>query len=344
MSRSLKAVAAAAATLCLSAPALAQSTVSVYGLMDASVGQFQDAGARKLKRVQSGNMTTSYFGFKGTEDLGTGLKAVFALEAFLRLDTGEQGRFGGDNYWARNAYVGLSGDFGTTTLGRNTNPFFVSTLAFNAIGDSFGFSPAIRQILTPRAGMLPFLGDTGWSNSLLYSTPKFGGFSGNLIANLGETNGANSYGNNLGGNINYFGDALSFTVAAQKVKNATGAIPAVYAGFENQQSLQGGIAYDFKVVKLFAQAAKVKTDATTETSTKIYQLGASVPIGPGKALVQYGHAKADFGTSEATNKTLTVGYDYFVSKRTDLYAIYVNDRFTGVSNGNTYAAGMRFRY
>lgn len=342
MTRSLKAVAAAAATLCLSAPALAQTSISVYGLMDASVGQFQTAGASKLKRLDSGNMTTSNIGFKGTEDLGNGTKAVFALEHFLRLDSGSAGRFNGDNFWARNAYVGLSTRLGTTTFGRNTNPFFISTLAFNAFGDSFGFSPAIRQILTPRSDMLAFLGDTGWSNSLLYASPKFGGFSGNVIANLGEGSSTSSYGNNLGGNLNYAGDALSFTLAAQRVKNATGTIN--YVGFADQESLQGGVAYDFKVVKLFAQAAKVQTDATTDTDTKIYLLGAAVPIGAGKALAQYGHAKADFGTTEATNKTLTVGYDYFLSKRTDLYVVYMNDRRTGLSDGNTYAAGMRTRF
>ena len=166
MNRSFKWVAPAAATLAFAAGAHAQSTVQLYGLMDANVGTFQNAGTKRQYQVDSGDMTTTFLGFKGKEDLGGGLKAIFVIEHFLRLDTGQAGRYTGDAFWVRNAYVGLQGGFGTVTLGRNTNPFFVSTLAFNAIGDSFGFSPAIRQVLTPGTKMAPFYGDTGWSNSI----------------------------------------------------------------------------------------------------------------------------------------------------------------------------------
>jgi hypothetical protein len=75
---------------------------------------------------------------------------TFALNSFLRADNGAAGRFNGDAFWARDAYVGLSGAFGTSLLGRNTTPLFVSTLLFNAFGDSFAFSPSIRQLFTPR--------------------------------------------------------------------------------------------------------------------------------------------------------------------------------------------------
>jgi predicted porin len=349
MIRSLKAVAAAAAALCLSlglcAPTFAQSSVSIYGLLDASVGQMQNAGAVKDKRVDSGNMTTSFIGFSGQEDLGGGLKATFAIESFLRGDTGESGRFTGDTFWSRSAIVGLKGAFGSTAIGRNTNPFFVSTLIFNAFGDSFGFSPAIRQILIPSTG-LNFLGDTGWSNSIAYSSPKFGGAGFNLIANTLDAGQAGN-GKNFGGNVVYFGGPLSFTVAVQKVRNFSstfGINPIILTGFQNQTSGQIGLAYDFSVVKLFAQAAKVKSNATVDTDTTILQIGAAVPLGGGKVLAQFGKADADFGGPEVTNKTLTLGYDYNLSKSTDLYAIYMNDRMTGLTNGNTVAAGIRLKF
>lgn len=347
MTRLLKSVALAAATLCLSAPAVAQSSVSLYGLVDVSAGQFQDAGAPKVNKVQSGNMTTSFLGFSGKEELSSTLKAKFAIETFLRADTGEAGRFGGDTYWARAAWVGLEGDFGSTVLGRTTNQFFVSTLIFNAFGDSFGYSPSIRQVLTPSTvhpEMLPFLGDTGWSNSILYSSPRAGGFSFNLQGSLGE-GAASARGRNIGGNVLYFGGPFAATFAYQQVKQGLAFAPAIVTtGFDSQDSAQIGVSYDAKVVKLFGQYSLIKTKAATETQSKVYGVGASVPVGAGKFLAQYGHATAEYPTSEVVNKTLTVGYDHFLSKSTDVYAVVMHDRLTGLSNGNTVAAGLKVKF
>ena len=153
----------AGALVALAGAAHAQSSVSLYGLLDMSVGRFQAPGAAASKGVDSGNMSTSYFGLKGNEDLGGGLGAVFAIESFLRGDTGASGRFNGDVFWARSAYVGLSSNsLGTVTMGRNTTSLFVNTLIFNAFGDSFGFSPSIRHTFT--SGTVT--GDTGWADSI----------------------------------------------------------------------------------------------------------------------------------------------------------------------------------
>jgi predicted porin len=348
MTHPLKAVALAAAMLCLPAAAFAQSSASIYGLIDVSAGQFQDAGAQKIKKVQSGNMATSFLGFKGTEELGGTIKANFAIETFLRADTGEAGRFGGDVYWARAAWVGLQGEFGATKLGRTTNQFFVSTLIFNAFGDSFGYSPSIRQVLTPTTvhpQMLAFLGDTGWSNSILYSSPNMGGFSFNLQGAAGE-GAATAKGRNVGANALYFGGPFAATVAVQQVKQGlSGFTPAIQStGFESQNSVQVGASYDLTVVKLFGQYSQVKTNATTDTKSTIYGIGASAPLGAGKLLAQYGNAKAEFPTSEVVNKTLTVGYDYFLSKNTDVYALVMNDKFTNKATGNTIALGLKVKF
>ncbi len=341
-----KPVALAIAALCLSyAPAHAQSTVSLYGLIDMSAGQFQDAGAPKVNKVQSGNMSTSFFGFSGKEQLSPSLKAKFAIEGFLLADTGASGRFGGDAFWSRAAWVGLEGDFGSTTIGRTTNQYFVSTLIFNAFGDSFGFSPSIRQVLIPKAAMLPFMGDTGWSNSILYSSPNFGGVSVNLQGALGEGS-TSAVGHSAGGNVLYFGGPLSATFAYQRVKHGLSGFtpPIVATGFKYQDSAIVGAAYDLTVVKLFAQYALVKTEAATDTETNYIGFGVSAPVGPGKVLAQYGQATAEFPTADVKNKTLTVGYDYYLSKSTDVYAVYMNDRLTGASNGNTFALGMRLKF
>jgi predicted porin len=348
MTRTLKSVALAAATLCLSAPAWAQSSVSAYGLIDMAAGQYQLAGAEKIYRAESGGMSTSFLGFAGTEDMGGTLKAKFALEGFFLSDTGASGRFGGDAFWARAAWVGLAGDFGQTALGRTTNQFFVSTLLFNAFGDSFGYSPAIRQVLTPTVQhpqSLAFLGDTGWSNSILYNSPKLGGFSFNLQGALGE-GAAGTTGASYGGNALYFGGPFAATVAYQHVEHGVSAFtPAVQrVGFDAQDSIQVGASFDFTFLKLFGQYSLIKTKAAADTESEIYGFGASVPLGAGKLLAQYGWSTAEFPTTELESKTLTVGYDYFLSKRTDLYAVVVNDKFTNLATGNTIALGLKHKF
>jgi predicted porin len=333
MTRSLPLAAATAFGLGMVTMAQAQSSVSVYGLMDMSAGQFQAAGAEKVWKAESGNMTTSFLGFKGTEDLGGGLKARFQIEHFLRLDAGAAGRYNGDAFWARTAFVGLQGAFGASSLGRNTTPLFVSTLLFNPFGDSFGFSPSIRHWFLGAVA-----GDTGWSNSLAYNSPKYGGLSVNLLGNLGE-GAAGAQGKNLGGNLLYFGGPFAATLAWQQVRN--GGLPV---GATKQDAFQLGGSYDIGAAKLFLQVGHIKTEAATDTKTRLYEFGATVPVGLGRLLASYGHAKASATAAGVTLKTLSLGYDHNLSKNTDVYAVYMNDRATALDTGNTFAAGIRLRF
>ena len=97
----------------------AQSSVEVSGLVDVFAGSIKNSGdAGRKSVVDSGGLTTSWFGFKGTEDLGGGLKANFQLTSFIKVDTGSQGRFANDTFFSRDANVSLSGSFGTVTLAR----------------------------------------------------------------------------------------------------------------------------------------------------------------------------------------------------------------------------------
>ena len=329
-----------AATLALgfSAAASAQSNVSIYGLLDMSVGQFQNSGAPKVWKAENGNMSTSYLGFRGTEDLGGGLKAKFAFEHFLRADAGGAGRFNGDAFWARSAYVGLQGEFGSTVIGRNTTPLFISTLIFNAFGDSFGFAPSIRQYF-----LGAIVGDTGWNNSIAYSSPNFGGASINLLGNLGE-GAAGAKGKNLGANVLYFAGPFAGTLAWQQVKNGVSPFPPTPLGTTTQDTIQAGVSYDLGTVKLFGQLGNVKTKAASDVKTNLTQFGASAPIGGGKVLASYGTAKRTVGPASSTNKTLSLGYDYTLSKSTDVYGVFMNDKTTGLSSGTTLAAGIRMKF
>lgn len=317
--------------------AQAQSTVTLFGLIDVSAGKFQSPGAKSTKGIDSGNMTTSFWGVKGTEDLGGGMSAVFSLESFLRADVGASGRFGADTFWARNAYVGLTSGAGTVTLGRNTTALFVNTLIFNAFSDSFGFSPAIRQTFISSPGFPTVLtkandvqvsGDTGWSDSIKYSSPSFGGLSFTAHGALGEANG----GRNLGLSALYFGGPFAAGFAWQKVEKGS--------TVSDTTAWQLGASFNLAPVKFYAQYGSTD-NKTFDNTIKVIGLGADYTMGLGKFLVQWNKLSPDVG---ADLKTFSLGYDYQMSKRTDLYGVYMNEKKTGVSTGSSYAVGIRHRF
>ena len=338
----------AAATLLLGgalSAAQAQSSVKIYGLIDLNAGQFQAAGANKTWQVSNGDFSTSYLGFSGKEDLGGGLSASFAIESFFRPDTGRSGRVAvdvsprADVFWARAANLSLSGGFGSVKIGRQTATMFVSSLIFNPFGDSFGFSPTIRHYYTSA-----LVGDSGWSNALSYTTPNMGGLTGTVQMSLGE-GAAKSVGKNFAASALYFSGPFAATAAWQKVKSdydlrfSTTLAP----GFVDQTAYQFGASYNFGPVKAFGQFGKVETDAAADTTAKIYQAGASVPLGAGKFLASYGNLKYT-GARTGSSKITTLGYDHDLSKRTDVYAVFVSDKFTNLKTGNTFAVGIRHKF
>jgi len=342
----------ALAGLLAAAGAHAQASVQLYGLIDLSVGQFQVAGSSKLKRLDSGNMSTSYFGFKGSEDLGGGLKAGFTLESFLLADSGGAGRVPGvDAFWARNANLSLSGGFGMLRLGRMGPPMFVSSLLFNAYGDSFGYSPTIRQYYNfphgTQSNNAPLVGDSGWNNAIGYTTPRMGGLTANLMVAAGE-GAANARGPNIGANLLYSAGPLAFTVAWQKVEaqGTLGRGISAFPGFSSQSAMQFGASYDLKFAKFFVQYGSIETKATREVETKNLNLSASVPVGGGAILAAWGSSESTTAgvAGKPESEMLTLGYNYKLSKRTDVYALYMSDKYTGKSSGTTLAAGVRHTF
>lgn len=322
-------VLAAAAALALPAAALAQSSVTLAGLVDLSAGQSKPVGnPNKVWGVDNGNMTTSWFGVNGSEDLGGGLSAIFTLQSFMRADTGASGRFGADTFWARNAFVGLaSNTLGKVTIGRNTTPFFVTTLSFNPFGDSFGYSPSIRHYFT--SGTLT--GDSGWSDSVLYTSPKLGGATLQLFIAAAE---AGSNGRNHGVNLRWGSGAFDSALSWQDVKK-NGA-----AAVDDTKAWQAAASYDFGAAKLFGQFGNVD-NKTSGNEYDIAGLGAAVPVGAGKILAQWGQIKPETG---AKRKTFSLGYDHFLSKRTDLYLVGMSDKVDGLSSGSAFSVGVRHRF
>jgi predicted porin len=350
-----KAAMAATAAALASGGAMAQSSVTLYGQVDSFVGSVKASGAQRAYVVGAGGMQTSYWGIKGTEDLGNGVKAIFDLNGFYRVDNGRSGRFDADGMFTRSAYVGLQSDnAGTLRLGRNTTPYFLSTILFNPLVDSYVFSPAVfHTYLTANNGRVydpGIIGDSGWSNSVVYSSPKFGGLTANFIYAFGEQAGDNGK-NKWGGNLLYFNGPFGATVAFQQVKfnNTPGDVvsPAALVGFDKQNAVQAGLSYDFKIVKLFAQAQYIKSDISSATGDIKHtngQLGASVPIGAGSLLLSYSYNKTENNVDDFKRNTAAVAYDYNLSKRTDVYVAYFYDKLTAQSHGDSYGVGIRHRF
>ncbi|MEO8839335.1 MAG: porin [Herbaspirillum sp.] len=347
-SRLKKVLLAAAVGALFAAPAFAQTNVTVSGTVDAFAGSMRMAGDANSKAVlNSGGMTTPWLGFKGTEDLGGGLKANFALTTFLQVDTGVQGRFPGDTLFSRDANVGLSGGFGAVTLGRGLAPHFLPTILFNPFGDSYTFSPLILHTdvpifnpnFTTRWSAPLAATDTGWSNEIIYTTPNFGGLTANVHYQFGEQAG-DSGKNNVGANLLYFNGPLSLT-AFYENSQMSNPQPTVLVNRSKTWFIGGG--YDLKVVKLFATYQKASLD-NIDQNAKTWSLGASAPMGAGKILAAYAQTKADVPGSSAKRSTASLGYDYNLSKRTDLYAIYMNDRITDLDTGNSFGVGIRHQF
>ena len=336
-----------AAMLC-AAGAHAQSTVQITGIVDTFAGSMKMAGdASRQSVVDSSGLTTSWFGFKGSEDLGGGLKANFALTAFIKTDTGAQGRFNNDAFFSRDANVSLSGGFGTVMLGRWMAPNFLPSVVGNPLGDSFTFSPLILHMNVPLFNGTGWTAttpaDTGWSNQIVYSTPKFGGFSANVQYQFGEVAGDNGK-KNMGANFFYVDGPLTVTgfYERDQIKNyplASGASPLIGAT-KTDWMLLG--SYDLGRVKPFLSYGQAKADSS-DSKAKTMQLGASIPAGPaGKVLVDW--VQTEKTVTDVKRKTFTLGYDYNLSKRTDAYAMLMNDRITSQSTGNSLGVGIRHRF
>lgn len=332
------------ALLC-AAGAHAQSSVQLMGLTDVFAGSLKNAGdAGRTSVLNSGGMTTSWFGVKGTEDLGGGLKANFALTSFIKVDSGTQGRFANDPFFSRDANVGLSGGFGTVTLGRGLAPNFLPSILSNPLGDSFTFAPLILHMNVPLfngtgwGATTP--SDTGWANEIIYSTPSLGGLTANLHYQFGEIAG-DSGKKNVGVNALYFSGPVTLTGFYERDQISNPAQPGTYLGTTKTDWMLGG-AYDFSVVKAFASYGQAKAD-NTATKAKTTQLGVSVPAGAmGKVLASW--AQTRLSGVDVSRKTFTVGYDHFLSKRTDVYAMLMNDRITNQTKGSSFGVGVRHRF
>lgn len=275
----------ALAALAVSGAAFAQSSVTLYGVADLWVGKVN----KESVAMGDAGLATSRIGFKGTEDLGGGLKAHFNFEQGLSLLNGATQT----NTFARQANVGFSGGFGTVKLGRS----------WNAMDDVFGAANSgFDSALSANAVWLNSY--TGAANAqLYYATPEFAGFTAAMSTQLNGSKGS------ADGN----GRISAFNVAY-----ANGPIGAA-VGYEDDEVGQEGLmvngSYDLGMAKLLASYYTTKPEIGVRTNS--YQIGADVPLSSALTLsVGYASSKEKGGVSDSA---FSVAAGYSLSKRTTVY-------------------------
>ena len=186
----------ATASLAAQAQSTGTSSVTLYGIVDASVGRFNGSAAginaqnTAVSKVESGSMSTSRWGLRGNEDLGGGLSASFEMSSFVRNDTGAVGRndaigapvnVAADPFFSRMAWVGLAHkDLGRLRLGNVTTLMFVNSIGSNAFGDGTIFGPLnlVTFVGSPLTGGTAWTTANGGVNSMMTPQPAFAVFQG----------------------------------------------------------------------------------------------------------------------------------------------------------------------
>src|SRR5450830_1563961 len=163
----------ALAVLAASGAAMAQSTVTVYGIADvygrySTTDKGNGAGSLAKSEIGTGGINTSRWGLKGSEDLGGGLKANFKLEQGFLLDTGAVNVAG--QAFSRYSYVGLSGGFGEVKLGKTGTAYDDVSGASDAVFDS-QLAPMNHVFVSTGYNWNP-------ANTIYYQAPTMAGFSG----------------------------------------------------------------------------------------------------------------------------------------------------------------------
>lgn len=318
--------------------AISTSSVQMYGL----IGMYVDSSKLSTTRAATvqeggGGLTTSYWGIRGREDIGGGTAVIFSLESFFRPNTGQMGRNTTDGLFSRNAYVGLTGRYGTFKLGEQTNPTYINQQLVNPFGSSVVFSPLIVQSYTASYNNTQ-IGDTVWQNAVEYVTPDYAGLTGTVIYSVSSTTGHQGK-DNLGLHLTYRNGPLTAVFSAQRDRTAA------IAPSTGQYLYLAGFAYDATFAKVYA-AAQTTSNNDVETGSHTYELGLSVPITPSTAiLAEWARTKhsAPLDRSNVRN-TGTVAYDYILSKRTQVYVIYSYDKLTDNPSGSTYGVGIQHTF
>lgn len=314
--------------------ASAQSSVTVYGIVDLGLTS-QDtgltAGSDRKTGITSGNQSASRIGFKGTEDLGNGLKANFVLEAGFAADAGTA-TAGFD----RLSTVGLSGGFGAVNMGKQTTAMKDGYDQIDPFGDGGQIAPISRVFFGGTQGNGRII------NSVKYSSNSYSGFKFTADYGFGEQVGSVNNTSQYGLGVGYVNGPLNVQFGYNSLDNTAG---AVTTGDTTATFL--GATYDFGVAKLHAAYGDTKTDNNNVDSNKFrnYMLGVSAKVGAAGNIMASYTVNDNRLINNADSKVAGIMYTYDLSKRTNLYTGYSrtsNDTLAKINTTNNDASGSMF--
>jgi len=329
----------------LGAAASAQSSVTLFGIVDVGVRRVEN-GDNSVYSLSSNGANTSRIGLRATEDLGDGLKAGFWLESGLNPDTGSTSD--STRFWNRRSTVSLRGKFGEVRLGRDKTPTYTVIDDFDPFGtNGVGAGDKFLSRLGSTADT-----NVRADNLAQYFLPStLHGFYGGLGVAAGEGITGKKY---VGGRVGYANGPVNVSLAYGTTDVAPNA-----AGDDKLKFVVAAGSYDFGVVRVLGYVDEQKYG---NLKLDVINLGAHIPMGPGTLRVGYANANskgAGIDDNDATQ--FAVGYLYDLSKRTSLYgtvarvnnkgrATFVVDANPALANPNPakdstgYELGIRHRF
>ncbi|MGM9489682.1 porin [Ideonella sp. YS5] len=300
---------ACAALFALAGASHAQSGVNIYGVLDTNLG-WGSGSVSDNKQVGTGGLMGSRLGFRGTEDLGDGLKANFVIEHGLNSDTGMQASPAPGLFWNRLAYVGLGSRFGDVNLGRQYTPTFLVHATYDAFGPQ---GVAAQQVLL---GSMEFAQPASIraANSVSYLTPNtLGGFA--LTAMVSANEGSPTGGKYTGLSLTWQGGSLSTTAAFARYYN-----PAL----DDLDAFTLGARYSFGAFTLYGLYDRANSGNGPDSHGVQVSGTYTVGVLDLKASIARSVLKSPGGVEIGSTQRAGVGFVYNLSKRTALYGQYAH--------------------
>ncbi len=306
-----------------SSAASAQTSTTIYGLVDAGIVHERGGPTGNVTKLTSGVQNGSRLGFRGNEDLGGGLSAKFVLEAGFNIDAGTSGQ--GGVLFGRQAYVGLGSNWGSVLLGRQYTPLHTALDQIDPFGT--GLAGNIENLFPGGPVGFPAGGPSGvrMNNTIKYVAPEWSGITGELAYGFGEAPGDNAANRQIGAAAGYANGPIIVKLVHHRAEDATGADDA-------RNTMIGG-KWDFGVAA--AHAAFQKDDGLGLTDSREFMVGASAPVGAGKVLASF-IRRDDRSALNRDARQWALGYTHALSKRTNFYTSLA--RITN-KNGATFTVG-----
>jgi predicted porin len=283
---------------CYAGTVHAQSSLTLYGTIDEFL-QYVDTGKGYTAAIGSSGESTSRFGIKGTEDLGGGNAVNFALENGFVPTTGEMATAG--SLFNRQAWVGLSGDWGQVRAGRQNSPLYMDEGRLDAFG-----------AVTQASGIDNFATfETRTSNTLSYLTPSFSGLKGGVYVGFGDAGGLRGTGASYQFDVTYDQGPLSAFVAAQALHNTAGAA--------TDRSIESSVSYALGKFKFYGGYMWAKWDELA-INMSTYGLSAGYTIDSFNYVAVGWTQLSDLSSSGNGARQISALFNHNLSARTILYA------------------------